>query len=92
VTRAFDGQQFSVPLLSPGGFADKAAHDAFCSKLDCVIDHVLDQSPNGNHLGQRHKLVNASQHPVTVSGGSVAVYGVRCDANHTFAPDNHAPP
>ena len=64
ITRASDGAVFSVPLLAPGGFADKAAHDSFCPAQDCVISHVLDQSPLGNHLGQRHKLVNASQHPI----------------------------
>ena len=69
VTRASDGQSFSVPLLAPGGFADKGAHDNFCPKLDCVISNVYDQSGNGNHLGQRHKLVNASQHVVTVGDG-----------------------
>eukprot|EP00729_Bicosta_minor_P015070 gene15070-19944_t len=52
-----------IHVLSAGGFADKAAHDAFCSPaLDCVISNVMDQSPYGNHLGQRHKLVNASRH------------------------------
>ena len=55
VTRSSDGATFSVPVLAPGGFANKSAHDEFCPQLDCVISHVLDQSPNGNHLGQRHK-------------------------------------
>ena len=45
VTRASDNATFSVPVLAPGGYADKAAHDAFCPALDCVISHVLDQSP-----------------------------------------------
>ena len=57
-----------------GGFANKAAHDKFCSNLDCVISFVIDQSPQGNHFGQRHKLVNASKHPITV-GSNVPVYG-----------------
>ena len=86
VTRASDGQNFSVPVLTPGGFANKAAHDAFCPKLDCVISHVLDQSPMGNHLGQRHKLVNASQHPITVSGG-VQVYGMWFDPGFGYHVD-----
>jgi hypothetical protein len=75
VTRASDNATFSVPVLAPGGFADKAAHDAFCPALDCVIAAVLDQSPMGNHLGQRHMLVNASQHPIVVGDG-VHVYGM----------------
>jgi hypothetical protein len=35
-----DGTSKQIGLLSPGGFADKKAHDAFCSKLDCVISNV----------------------------------------------------
>ena len=75
VTRASDNATFNVPLLAPGGFADKSAHDAFCPALDCVISIIFDQSPQKNHLGQRHKLVNASQHPITVRDG-VSVYGM----------------
>jgi len=85
VTRP-DGQSFSVPVLSAGGFANKAAHDQFCSKLDCVISNVFDQSPNGNHLGQRHKLVNASQHPITVHGGQ-QVYGMWFDPGFGYHVD-----
>ena len=67
-------------MVSAGGFADKAAHDAFCSPaLDCVISNVMDQSPNGNHLGQRHKLVNASRHIVTVGSANTPVYGMWFD-------------
>ena len=75
VTRASDSANFSVPLLAPGGFADKAAHDAFCPALDCVISIIFDQSPQKNDLKQRHQLVNASEYPITVRGG-VSVYGM----------------
>lgn len=84
VTRP-DGQSFLVPVLA-SGFADKASHDKFCPNLDCVISNVMDQSPNGNHLGQRHKLVNASQHPITVSGG-VPVYGMWFDPGFGYHVD-----
>lgn len=70
----------------PGGFANKAAHDAFCAKLDCVISQVYDQSPMGNHLGQRHKLVNASQHPISVNKG-VQVYGMWFDPGFGYHVD-----
>ncbi len=80
-----DGQSFSVPVLA-NGFADKASHDKFCPNLDCVISNVFDQSPNANHLGQRHKLVNASQHPITVSGG-VPVYGMWFDPGFGYHVD-----
>ena len=85
VTRASDGKSLSVPVLN-SGFANKAQHDAFCHALDCVISNVFDQSPNGNHLGQRHKLVNASQHPITVSGG-VPVYGMWFDPGFGYHVD-----
>jgi hypothetical protein len=75
VTRAADGQSFNVGVLAPGGFANVTAHEAFCFALDCVISNVFDQSPQLNHLGQRHMLLNASQHQVVVGDG-VRVYGM----------------
>merc|ERR1719188_2712112 len=60
VTRSSDGKSTNIGVLKAGGFANIATHDAFCAKGDCVISNVFDQSPMGNHLGQRHKLVNAS--------------------------------
>ena len=74
-----DGTWKSIGLLSAGGFADKKAHDAFCSKLDCVISNVYDQSPMHNHLGQRHKLINASRHSITVGKDKTPVYGMWSD-------------
>ena len=79
VTRSSDGMSANVGVLAPGGFANKATHDEFCSKLDCVISNVFDQSPNGNHLGRRHKLVNASRHTVTVGKDKIEVYGMWFD-------------
>ena len=86
VTRAADNATFAVPVLAPGGFANKPAHDAFCPALDCVISVVYDQSPQGNHLLQRHKLVNASQHPITVGGGT-PVYGMWIDPGYGYHVD-----
>ena len=86
VTRASDGKSANISVLTAGGFADKAAHDAFCPNLDCVISNIFDQSPQGNHLGQRHKLVNASQHPISVVGG-VQVYGMWFDPGFGYHQD-----
>jgi hypothetical protein len=91
VTRASDGQSVSIGLLSPGGFANKSAHDAFCSKLDCVISNVFDQSPQKNHLGQRHKLVNASRHSVTVGPNKTPVYGMWFDPGVDLCTATHCP-
>ena len=79
VTRSSDGTSKSIGLLAAGGFADKKTHDAFCAKLDCVISNVFDQSPQGNHLGQRHKLINASRHSVTIGKDKTPVYGMWFD-------------
>ena len=71
----------NISVLEAGGFADIAAHDKFCPAGDCVVATVFDQSPMGNHLGQRisggvvHNMVNASQHKISVGDG-VLVYGM----------------
>jgi hypothetical protein len=88
VTRSSDGTSMSVGLLAAGGFADKKAHDAFCAKLDCVISNVFDQSPQKNHLGQRHKLINASRHSVTVGKAKTPVYGMWFDPGFGYHVDN----
>ena len=86
VTRASDGKSANISVLTAGGFADKAAHDAFCPALDCVISNIFDQSSQGNHLGQRHMLVNASQHPISVAGG-IQVYGMWFDPGYGYHQD-----
>ena len=73
-------------VLKAGGVADIATHDAFCAKLDCVISNVYDQSPQHNHLGARHKLVNASEHKVTIGG--TPVYGMWFDPGFGYHVDN----
>eukprot|EP01052_Picozoa_sp_SAG31_P029481 SAG31_NODE_2935_length_4895_cov_5.362177_2_plen_101_part_00 len=39
--------------------------------------HPVRQSPMKNHLGQRHKLINASRHPITIGGSQTPVYGAQ---------------
>jgi hypothetical protein len=87
VTRASDGTSKSIGLLAPGGFADKKSHDTFCAKMDCVISNVFDQSPQKNHLGQRHKLINASRHSVTVGKDKTPVYGMWFDPGFGYHVD-----
>lgn len=78
----------TIGTLKPGGFADKAKHDTFCGpRKDCVILSVLDQSPMQNHLTQRHGLVNASRHPITV-GDNVGVYGMWFDPGFGYHVDD----
>jgi len=40
-----------VGVKSAGGVADSAAHDAFCSGKQCVVERIWDQSEVQNHLG-----------------------------------------
>jgi hypothetical protein len=87
VTRTSDGRSANIGVLAPGGFADSKAHDAFCPLKDCVISNVFDQSPQGNHLHQRHKLVNASQHKIYV-GANVEVYGMWFEPGYGYHQDN----
>ena len=89
VTRSSDGKSADVGVLAAGGFANIATHDAFCTKLDCNISTVYDQSPMGNHLGARHKIVNASQHKIEVSDGAQRrqVYGMWFDPGFGYHVD-----
>jgi hypothetical protein len=73
-----DGNSANIGVLAAGGFANASAQDQFCAGADCVISTIFDQSPMGNHLGPRHKLVNASKHKITV-GNNVQVYGMWFD-------------
>ena len=87
VTRASDGQSTNIGPLEPGGFANITAHDEFCAAMDCVISNVFDQSPMGNHLGARHKLVNASQHKILVGPNKTPVYGMWFDPGYGYHVD-----
>jgi hypothetical protein len=93
VTRSSDNRSTNVGVLEAGGFANVTTHDDFCAKKDCVISNVFDQSPHGNHLGQRwdpphppHKLVNASTHRIIVGGGT-NVYGMWFDPGYGYNVD-----
>mmetsp|Transcript_22145 Transcript_22145/g.66549 ORF Transcript_22145/g.66549 Transcript_22145/m.66549 type:complete len:363 (+) Transcript_22145:67-1155(+) len=83
----------NISVVAPGGFADITAHEKFCAAADCVIANVFDQSPEGNHLYQRisdgvvHKMVNASQHKVSVAGGA-EVFGMWFDQGHGYHVDD----
>merc|ERR1719191_1376632 len=86
--RSFEAQMESLPTLVCSVLAalPTSRHMMSCSKLDCVISIVYDQSPQGNHLGQRHKLVEASRHKITV-GDNVSVYGMWFDPGYGYHVD-----
>ena len=87
-----DNETADIGVLEAGGFADIAAHEKFCAAGECVIKIVYDQSPEGNHLGQRittvpgqgrdvHKMVNASRHRIIVRVCGVVCMSTACGSN-----------
>ena len=91
VVRGYDGPLYQVQtpnrmtldIGTVDGYADAAAHDAFCAGGGCVIRIIYDQSPMGNDLTEAPpgsakptpgNPVNASALPVTINGRSV--YGI----------------
>jgi hypothetical protein len=50
VKRASDKTTKDIGVLAPGGFADSAAQDSFCSGTSCTISIIYDQSPKHNNL------------------------------------------
>jgi len=73
-----------IPPLVPGGFADSAAQDSFCSSGACTISIVYDQSGWGNHLSKAPpgaaKMTpgnEANAKAVAVTFGGHPVYGLR---------------
>jgi hypothetical protein len=82
VKRASDSTKKDIGVVSPGGVADSAAQDAFCSGTTCTITLVYDQSGHGNfveaetpdstvggHTGQTAS--NATQESLTLGGHKV---------------------
>ncbi len=80
--RRQDGMTQDIPVLAPGGFADSAVQDAFCSGGTCTIWRVYDQTGNdnfieaqtpdssvGGHSGMT--AANAAAESVTVGGNKV---------------------
>ncbi|MGQ4516564.1 arabinofuranosidase catalytic domain-containing protein [Streptomyces sp. DW26H14] len=82
VSRVQDGATLDIGLLAPGGYADAAAQDAFCTGSTCLISKIYDQSPRHNDLpvagagtaGAADVGALANALPVTVNGH--AAYGV----------------
>ncbi|WP_221891588.1 arabinofuranosidase catalytic domain-containing protein [Microbispora sp. KK1-11] len=90
VRRSSDNTTRDIGVLSPGGAADAAAQDSFCSGTTCLITKIYDQSGRGNHLTQAppggfsgpaaggyDNLATATKAPTTVYGHKA--YGVYVD-------------
>ncbi|MBG0858396.1 MAG: lamin tail domain-containing protein [Bacteroidales bacterium] len=92
VMRQSDGKTLDIGVVrsskgDPGGYADAAAQDKFCSNTYCWITILYDQSGKGNHLTQAprggfsgpsmggfNNLPIADMAPVTIMGHKV--YGI----------------
>ena len=48
--RASDGQLKDVAPITPGGIANAATQDSFCTGTTCTISEIYDQSGKANHL------------------------------------------
>jgi hypothetical protein len=83
VRRASDRTTRDIGTLSPGGYADAAAQDAFCAGTTCTISIIYDQSANENHLTVspaggwlKNGGTEANASAARVSANGHAVYGV----------------
>lgn len=95
VRRSSDETTRDIAATSPGGFADSAAQDAFCTGTTCTISIIYDQSTQGNDLEkspQAYSLPNggkeapAAAGKIMVSGHSV--YGVYVSADSVAYRNN----
>ncbi len=94
VARRSDGTSRDIGLLAPGGTADAAAQDGFCSGTTCIVTRIYDQSPMHNDLtiegrgsqGRADTGAQAAALPVTVNG--YKVYGLLIDAGMGYRNDS----
>jgi hypothetical protein len=94
VARASDNTTKDIGVLGPGGFANSATQDSFCTGATCTISIIYDQSGNNNHLkqapaGQRKEtpdnLAEATALKFTISGHTV--YGVHLPPGYGYRVD-----
>ena len=88
VRRASDKTTKDILVVSPGGYANSATQDSFCSGTTCTISEIYDQSPNVNHLTKSPAggwltngglEANATQAKIQLNGH--VVYGVYTTSN-----------
>ncbi len=88
VKRASDGKSIDVGVLTPGGYANAAAQNAFCAATSCVVVKIYDQTSDHNDLVPQapttapysnttyaHDPVSATALPILAGGHNV--YGLK---------------
>jgi hypothetical protein len=94
VTRASDNTTKEIAVQSPGGFANSATQDTFCTGTTCKISIIYDQSGKSNHLRQAppgqqkataDNLADATALKFTISGHTV--YGVHLPVGYGYRVD-----
>jgi len=91
LTRASDHATHDVGLLSAGGYANAADHDAFCNGTTCTITKIYDQTSRHNDLtpspaGTAGTGADfpADASEIAVSAGGHKVYGVWISPQHGY--------
>jgi hypothetical protein len=91
LTRASDHATHDVGVLSAGGYANAADHDAFCNGTTCAITKIYDQSSRHNDLTPSpagtagtgaDSPADASE--IAVTAGGHKVYGVWISPQHGY--------
>jgi hypothetical protein len=104
IQRWSDSAKTDIGTLAPGGYANAAAQDSFCSGTSCTITKIYDQSSKHNDLsiegpggnGAQDFGANANALPVTAGGHKVyglyvsAGVGYRNNATSGVATGSHA--
>ncbi|MEU2778734.1 arabinofuranosidase catalytic domain-containing protein [Streptomyces sp. NPDC007162] len=97
VRRSSDSATRDIGVLAPGGFADAAAQDAFCSGTSCVITVVRDQSGHGNDLwyqGSAQVPGSSQSSPAkataeSLTAGGTKAYSLYINPGNSYWRDGH---
>ena len=96
VRRASDSTTKDIGVLSPGGAANSATQDSFCTGTSCVITIIYDQSGHGNLLeyqgsgssvGGEDTPATATTESLTVNGHKV--YSLYIKPGNSYWRDGH---
>ncbi|GIF04822.1 alpha-L-arabinofuranosidase [Actinoplanes siamensis] len=97
VRRSSDNTTRDVGLLAPGGTANAATQDSFCTGTNCVITVVYDQSGRGNNMwyqgsaavpgSPQSSPARATSESLTIGGGKA--YSLYINPGNSYWRDGH---